>query len=200
MTCLRGHTMKDNKFFSPSKIENMSISAIRKEYSRLRSIANKRIQRLESQGLYRGNVKFPTIKEITESARSTISSKLADVSKFLRSDRTTVSGTKAYMRDFAEQMESKGYGDLVDSPEKIFKMIEYMESLREKYTDKLFDSGDALDVLQQGQRLNIPPDKLAENFDVFASNIEALENVKPSKNGAEFSQRRINNLIKKWSI
>lgn len=178
----------------------MTNSAIRNAYSRLRSIANKRIQRLESQGLNRGNVKFPTIKEITESERSTIGSKLADVSKFLRSDRTTVSGTKAYMRDFAEQMESKGYGDLVDSSEKIFKMIEYMELLREKYTDKLFDSGDALDVLQQGQRLNIPPDKLAENFDVFASNIEALEKVKPSKNGVEFSQRRINNLIKKWSI
>ena len=60
--------MKDNKFFSPSKIENMTNSAIRKEYSRLRSIANKRIQRLESQGLNRGNVKFPTIKEITESS------------------------------------------------------------------------------------------------------------------------------------
>lgn len=188
-----------DKFFTPSEIGSMSAAEIRKAYSRLRSIANKRIGRLEQQGLDRGYSKFPTIKEISGSSRMNVGSVLADVSRFIRSDRTTVTGAKKFLSDFREQMQVHGYGSLVDTVEKAYKMMDYMEQLRERYSDKLFDSGDALDVLEQGERLNIPTDKLIENYDLFASNLESMEKVKPSKEGKEFSQRRINTLIKRWS-
>lgn len=186
------------KLFNPSQIRNMGSSAINKAYSELRSIANKRIQRMSEQGLGRSKTKFPTIKEITETGKSSIQSALADVSKFLRSERTTVRGEKKFINDFQQTMTERGYGDLVQSREDIYNMLDYMDYLREQYSDKLFDSGDALDVLQEGQRLNIPPEKLKENYDIFASNLDKLEKLKPSPKGKEFSQRRINNFIKKW--
>ena len=95
-------------------------------------------------------------------------------------------------------MIEKGYSDLVSTNEDIYNMIDYMDYLREQYGEKLFDSGDALDVLQEGQRLNIPPEKLRENYDLFASNIDKMEKLRKSPGGREFSQARINKLIKKW--
>ena len=189
--------MKD--LFTPSKISKMKPADINKEYSRLRTIANKRIARLSAQGLNRGHIPFATIQQIKESSKWDVGSQLAEVSRFLRSDRTTVSGVKRYMRDFQEQMQERGYGDLVSTPEGIWNMIDYMEALRERHSEKIFDSGDALDVLQEGQRLKIPVEKLVENYEHFATNLSQMEQLKPSKNGKEFSQRRINNLIKKWS-
>lgn len=187
------------KLFNPMQIQKMSMSEIHKEYSRLRLIANKRIGRLQAQGLGMQENKFPTIKSIKESKRMNISSQLADVSKFLRSERTTVTGEKKFLNDFASQMADNGYGDLVTNVTDIYNLIAFMEQMREQYSDKVFDSGDALDVLQQAQRLNIPYDKVAKYFDKFANNLDKLEQVMPSRSGAEFSQRRINNLIKKWS-
>ena len=103
------------------------------------------------------------------------------------------------MKDFRETMTEKGYGDLVETNEDLMQMIDYMDYLREKYSEKLFDSGDALDVLQEGQRLNIPMDKLKENYDLFASNLNKIEKLRISPGGKEFSQSRIDKLIKKWS-
>lgn len=187
------------ELFTPSQVRKLSDKAARAAYSELRSIANKRIQRKNKQGLGRSSTLFPTIQQITESSFSTIQSALADVSKFLKSPRTTVSGEKKFLADFKETMIEKGYADLVETQEEIYNMIDYMEYLREQYSDKLFDSGDALDVLQEGERLNIKLEDLKANYEVFASNLEAMEKLRPSPKGAQFSQRRISNFIKKWS-
>lgn len=187
------------EFLRQSQIRTASDSTLRKMYSEFRSVANKRIQRLNQAGLGSSRAMFPTIQQIKETDKIDMGSALADVQKFLKSSRTTVSGVKRFMKDFRETMTEKGYGDLVQTNEDVNQMIEYMDYLREIYSEKLFDSGDALDVLQQGQRLNIPPDKLRENYDLFASNLEKMEKLRRSPGGKEFSQSRIDKLIKKWS-
>ena len=187
------------EFLKQSQIRTASDATLRKMYSEFRSVANKRIQRLNAAGLRKSKTLFPTIQQIKETDKIDMGSALADVQKFLRSSRTTVSGQKRFMKEFKETMIEKGYGDLVETNEDINEMIDYMDYLREQYSEKLFDSGDALDVLQQGQRLNIPADKLKENFDLFASNLDRMEKLRRSPGGTEFSQARIDKLIKKWS-
>lgn len=187
------------KTYFPWQIERMSNAELRKEYSRLRSIANKRVIRLREQELGRYVTKFPTLAEIQSNKKVSLSSMLADVSYFLRSERTTVSGEKRFIRDFAEKMRHDGYGDLVKSLADIYNLIDFMEDMREDYSDKVFDSGDALDVLQQAQRLNIPFDKIAEKYEDFATHLEELEKIKPSKKGVGLTQEEIDELIDKWS-
>ena len=193
--------MKNHKLYSPYQISNMSESAIRKAYSELRSIANKRLGRLEKQGLgmtARTGYKFPTIKSIEESSKATIASELADVSKFLRDPRTTVTGEKEFLKNFQEMMTDKGYGDLAQTPDQIYQTLRFLDDVRERHENDLIPSGDALDALQQGQRLKIPYEKLLENIDLFVQHLDDLENVQPTKGGRTFSQRRLNALIKKW--
>lgn len=190
------------KLYSPFQISIMSESDIRKAYSELRSIANKRLARLENQGLgmtARNGYKFPTIRNIEESSKATIASELADVSKFLRDPRTTVTGEKQFLNNFREMMTEKGYSDLVDTPDDIYKTLQFMEEIRDTNNNRLLPSGDVLDVLQHAERLKIPTEKLKDNIDIFVQHLDDLEDVKPTKGGRTFSSQRLNALMRKWT-
>ena len=191
-----------SKLYTPYQIEKMSDAAINKAYSQLRSIANKRLQRMQEQGLgkrAREGFRFPTIKEVQESSKWSMESQLADVSRFLRSERTTVTGEKRFLNEFVEQMQEKGYGDLVKSYDDIYNTIEFMEQMREQYSDKIFDSGDALDAYQHAQALGIPKEKIKDNIELFISHVDEFTNIQPNRNGKPIGQKRLNNLIKKWT-
>ena len=189
------------KLYTPSQIGKLSDAEIRRAYSELRSVANKRLQRLEKSGLNiesRKGYRFPTIQQVQESSKSTLSSELADVSKFLSSERTTVKGAKKYLSEFRKTMREYGYDDLVESDEDILNTIEFLDEMHDIYEDKLYSSGDLLDVLQEVERLNIPHDMLKQNMDLFIAHIDELEKVKPTKGGRTFSKSRLNALIKRW--
>lgn len=194
--------MKKPKLFTPYQLASMTDAAIRKEYSKLRSIANKRLGRLQAQGLgksARSGYRFPTIKDIESSSRATVASELADVSRFLRDPRTTVTGEKSFLKNFKEMMSEKGYADLVETPDDVYKVLEFLEEIREENNNKVLPSGDALDALQHAQRLKIPMDRFKENIDLFVQHLDDLENVQPTKGGRKFSTQRLNALIRKWT-
>ena len=191
---------KSYERFTPYKIQKMSESQIRREYSKLRSIANKRLSRMSKLNIgmkAREGFRFPTIKEIEGSIYS-VGSMLADVSKWVSDYRSSVTGEKQFLNDFQEMFTEKGYGDLVETPEQIYTTIKFLESIREDYNDQLLPSGDALDALQQAERLKIPHEVLLENIDLFVEHLDDLENVQPTKGGRTFSSRRLNALIRKW--
>ena len=191
----------NNKLYNPYQISKMSDAEIRAAYSRLRSVANKRLNRLQQQNLgmtARTGYRFPTIKQVEGSSKSTIASELADVSKFLKDERTTVSGEKKFLKGFQEMMIDKGYGELVETADDAYRTIEFLEDLRELHKDKLLPSGDALDALAEAERLNMSKDKLMDNLEIFVDHLEDLRSVRPSKGGRTFSNKRINNLLKKW--
>ena len=96
-------------------------------------------------------------------------------------------------------MTEKGYGDLVETPEEIYNVLDFMEEIRETNNNKILPSGDALDALQQAQRLKIPIEKFKENIDLFVQHLDELEDVKPTKGGRKFSSQRLNALIRKWT-
>lgn len=191
---------KSYERFTPYKIRKMTESQIRSEYSKLRSVANKRLARMEKLNIgmkAREGFRFPTIKEI-ESGIFSVGSMLADVSKWVSDYRSSVTGEKQFLNDFQEMFTEKGYGDLVETPEQIYTTIKFLETIREDYNDQLLPSGDALDALQQAERLKISHEKLLENIDLFVAHLDDLENVQPTKGGRTFSSRRLNALIRKW--
>ena len=192
---------KSYERYTPYKMKRMSEKEIRKEYSRLRAVANKRLERLDIQNLglkAMTGFRYPTIASIEKAGISNVRSALADVSSWLNDYRSSVTGEKKFLNDFREMFIEKGYGSLVVTPEQIYNTIRFLESIREDYNDQLLPSGDALDALQQAQRLKIPTDKLIENIDLFVAHLDDLENVQPTKGGKTFSSRRLNALIKKW--
>lgn len=194
--------------YTPYNMGSMTEKQIHAEYSRLRSVANKRLQRLEKAGIGKralSGYQFPTIAQIESSSKSTVSSELASVSRWLSDYRSTITGEKQFLSEFREMMQDKGYGDLVKTPEDIYKVVDLLDDLRERHKNDLlrYRSGltdqDIFEALQQAQRLRIPVDALKKNIELFVANMDALEKVQPTKGGRTFGSNRINALIRKWT-
>lgn len=199
---------KKYDIYTPYKMESMTEAQIRSEYSKLRSVANKRLQRLDSAGIGMRAIsgyRFPTISQIESSSRDTVASELANVSRWLGDYRSTLTGERQFISEFKEMMQSKGYGSLVETPEDVYKVVGLLDDLREKYKNDLlrYRSGltdkDIFDALQQAQRLNMPIDALKQNIELFVANMDALEKVQPTKGGRTFSSSRVNALVRKWT-
>lgn len=199
---------KKYDIYTPYKMESMTEAQIRAEYSKLRSVANKRLQRLDSAGIGMkalSGYRFPTIYQIQSSSKDTVASELANVSRWLGDYRSTITGEKQFIAEFQEMMRGKKYGSLVETPEDVYKVIGLLDDLREKYKNDLlrYRSGltdkDIFDALQQAQRLNMPVEALKQNIELFVANMDALEKVQPTKGGRTFSSSRINALVRKWT-
>ena len=199
---------KKYDIYTPYKMESMSEAQIRAEYSKLRSVANKRLQRLDSAGIGMralSGYRFPTIAQIESSSKDTVASELANVSRWLGDYRSTITGERQFISEFKEMMQSKGYGSLVETPEDVYKVVGLLDDLREKYKNDLlrYRSGltdkDIYDALQQAQRLNMPVEALKQNIELFVANMDALEKVQPTKGGRTFSSSRVNALVRKWT-
>ena len=199
---------KKYDIYTPYKMESMTEAQIRAEYSKLRSVANKRLQRLDSAGIGMralSGYRFPTIAQIESSSKATVASELANVSRWLGDYRSTLTGERQFISEFQEMMRSKDYGSLVETPEDVYKVISLLDDLREKYKNDLlrYRSGltdkDIFDALQQAQRLKMPIEALKENIELFVANMDALEKVQPTKGGRTFGSNRINSLVRKWT-
>lgn len=198
---------KKYDIYTPYKMESMTEAQIRAEYSKLRSVANKRLQRLGSAGIGMKALtgyRFPTIAQIESSSKDTVAAELASVSRWLGDYRSTITGERQFISEFREMMQSKGYGSLVETSEDVYKVVGLLDDLREKHKNELlkYRSGltdqDIFDALQQAQRLRIPIEALKNNIELFVANMGALEKVQPTKGGRTFGSNRINALIRKW--
>ena len=199
---------KKYDIYTPYKMESMTEAQIRAEYSKLRSVANKRLQRLGSAGIGMralSGYRFPTIAQIQSSSKSTVASELANVSRWLGDYRSTITGEKQFISEFQEMMRGKGYGDLVKTFADVYKVVGLLDDLREKHKNELlkYRSGltdqDIFDALQQAQRLRMPIEALKQNIELFVANMDALEKVQPTKGGRTFSSSRVNALVRKWT-
>ena len=165
------------KLYSPYQIERMTNKEIRSEYSKLRSVANKRLRRLWLAGLGSyGLFTFPIIKGRSDQQ---IATWLAAVSRFLRDKRTTIKGEREFVNNELEMLHDMGYKFI--TRENFYDFTKFMDSMRDQVGGKIFDSGDAADVFNEGQRLKIPADVLKMNFDYFAENLSAMEKIEPIK-------------------
>lgn len=189
------------KLFTPYQIHKMTSGAVNKAYSAMRSIANKRLQRMEAQGLgmrAREGFRFPTIKQIQESSKDTVSAALADVSKWLSQPQSTIRGERQKIAEFRESMAEMGYSDLTTTIDDTYRLMQYLEDLREQYSNDLYDSGDALDVYQHAQDLGISPEEFEKNMNLFYENHNAFLSIPVNKNGRAIGAKRLHNTINKW--
>ena len=111
--------------YSPQQLRKMSDADLRKEYSRLRKVANKRIDRMEKAGFgdskevkYNAGV-YVTLKEV-ESRRELVML-TSRVSKFLAAQRSTVTGQRTTIKRTVATWNRKGvnvtaanYGKFID--------------------------------------------------------------------------------------
>lgn len=200
----------DVNWYTPSEIKAKLEAGgalekeVRKEYTRLRDISQKRLKRLAAAGysntdVYQKNVHhYPKLKDIK--TKSELAQRLSDLSRFVGSTQSTVTGIKAREQKTLESLRESGYTFVNESNLKDFG--DFMEQYRDQLLDMDYDSGDAAELYRIVEKHGLDPDKVAEDFEFYLDNLEKAAELKRSRSSTgntEKFKKRLEKKIKKGS-
>lgn len=125
---------------------------MRKEYSNLRALMNKRIGRAKASGYMENYGYFPKLKDIPN--RQALALQLSQARKLYENPITTASGRRAREESTIEALNERGFEGINRKNFKLFK--EFMNRMTEKYTvitpdgkKKLYDSDKAVEAFEE---------------------------------------------------
>ena len=178
----------------------LELSEARAEYSRLRSAAVKRLQRLsgtegERYSAFRmyGKEGFPSLSK--KASASEVGRALADVYHFLEMKTSSIGSIRSAQRDAIKTLNDHGYGFI--NKGNIREFGEFMEAARQQkvVSDNRGGSPVIVELYETVKRLQIPPEQVQRNFARWLSKrkeLEAIPTPKPGeKNTTDSIQARL---------
>ena len=156
---------------------------VRKEYTRLRDISQKRLKRLAAAGytnteVYQRNYRhYPKLKDIK--SKSELAQRLSDLSRFVASSQSTVKGIKEREKKVLKTLKKSGYKYVNES--NLSDFGEFMEYYRDAMYDMEYDSGDSADLYMVVEKNKLDPEKVKEDFDFWLENIEDAKKIRKAK-------------------
>ena len=181
---------------TPYALENSGISAreLRKLYTELRDIANKRIKRAQNAGygqelvIRQGAKKIPKISEIRSEAE--LRYRIGETAMFLENPYSTISGIRRLEDKKLGTLRSHGYDFVNES--NLADFGRFMEWVRANYSDKIYDSDVVTKLYKTATLGNFTVRALKKMFDEYMDNIEAFTGVveeNPGKTAAWYRKR-----------
>lgn len=176
---------------------------MRAEYSRLRSIAVKRLANLKKAGYVEDNFykynanRYAPLADIKNEKQ--LMQKLSDIANFLSSRKSIVRERRKKEADILERMHKNGL-DFVNE-DNLQRFGEFMEAFRQEKIDSLFSSDQAADLFDIAIEKRISFDALQKNFEEFLGQEEKISKIKRRKSSKPMSaselRRRLKNADKK---
>lgn len=170
----------------------LTIKEARAEYSRLRSAAVKRLQRLsgtegERYSAFRmyGKEGFPSLTK--NASASEVGRALADVYHFLEMKTSSIGSIRASQRDAIKTLNERGY-DFINKGN-IREFGEFMESARQQKVVSSNRGGSPVivELYETAKRLSLPPEKIQSNFSEWLRKKKQLEEMPTPKPGEKTS-------------
>lgn len=170
----------------------LEMSEARAEYSRLRSAAVKRLQRLsgtegEHYSAFRmyGKEGFPSLPK--NASASEVGRALADVYHFLGMKTSSIGSIRASQRNAIKTLNERGY-DFINKGN-IREFGEFMEAARQQKvaSDNRGGSPVIAELYETVKRLQIPPEQVQRRFSYWLSKRKELEAMPAPKPGTKIS-------------
>ena len=174
--------------YTPQGSQELSEKQIRQEYSRLRSIARKRLERFEgtewtTTQIYKYNKQgYKPLKEI-KSIRE-LRYELRDVARFIDSTRSSVSGLKQERTQAVETLNDRGYDFVTKKNHGEF--IEFMEFVRQSNLGRLYDSERVADQFEEYEKEDKTKEEMREAFKQWSKDQKQQSKIKnKNKKGSD---------------
>lgn len=191
----------EDDWYTPTSILTQikigDLKKVRKEYTRLRDIAQKRLKRLEAADMgdtqaYLKNVHhYPKLKDIK--TKYELAGRLSDLSRFIKAEASTVSGQRQIRAKTINTLHEHGYDFVNDT--NIVDFGRFMEEYRkQKLEDMGYDSGDAAETYSVVVKHELDPEEVKKDFEFWLENLataKTLRRSKASKGSAERIKKRI---------
>ena len=168
----------------------LEMSEARAEYSRLRSAAVKRLQRLagtegERYTAFRmyGKDGFPSLPK--NATASEVGRALADVYHFLEMKTSSIGSIRASQRNAIKTLNERGYGFI--NKGNIREFGEFMEAARQQKVASNNRGGSPVivELYETVKRLQIPPEQVQRRFALWLSKRKELEEMPTPKPGTK---------------
>lgn len=163
-------------------MQQMTEQEARREYSRLRAIAVKRMQRLEESGLskssyqyQRRSMGFPTLKELAANGglnTKQFAREFAALATFITAKTSTVTGVREQQRKARETFEARG---IVLNDEQWARFGDFMAEYRAIYGRKHRGSEAAVDLFHTIEKAGIETSAILNDFYKWYENAGEVE-------------------------
>lgn len=155
--------------YTPQKAKKeLSYKEARAEYSRLRSIALKRLSRFEGTEYSGAEItrryrpeSFPRLSDIGGDSTA-VALLLSDVYRFLLLKGSTVTGQREIRDKTIETLHRRGY--MFVNAGNYQSFVSYLEKARAQSIARFFDSVRAAELFEEYDGMELSPDKAAEEF------------------------------------
>lgn len=179
--------LSDYGVLSLLQVSRMPKAHVRKIYSELRSVANKRISRLadsefsNTQTYLENKAGFPKLKEISDKELIHI---LPDLTKFVYGS-TTVSAMRLKAKHGAEDLHDARYHGIFDfvTPENFFNVIDMLNYYHSRGLAKLYGSDAVIKLANEVVKKFNNPSEVYKHFEFWMSNVDSLSVTDVTKTG-----------------
>lgn len=163
--------------YQPGMSENMfSDREARREYARLRKVANRRIARLEKAGY--GGSRLMTrygggFESLRGASAAAVREKLWEVASFLEKKTSSVTGQRAAKRKFVDTMQSLGYDINMKNADAYGR---FMDAVSRHYGSKqAYDSEQMYKIFKGAEKSKrVTPTEVAKNIDYWVEHMDQL--------------------------
>ena len=185
------------KLFKQAEINEFDPGKARKEYQRLRRIAAQRIGRLEKNERLDYLEDIPDLPFSRDMNNTELYKALAEVNRFLKNPFTLVNQIKSFESYMIKQFKQAGYTFV--NKFNIRQVNKALGEMKKLIGDKSFDSDEALEYLEEVERLNISYDDFFKNIEKYMNfSPEDLANLDPVKTGRAMKLADVKRKIKAY--
>ena len=167
--------------YNYEELKQMPVKDLRREYSRLRDVAHKRLQRLaasdvtrKSQTYLRYRNTFTELKNIKKTQVSRLSKKLSDLYNFLNLETSTLTGYKANSAKIIAGLQKKGY-DYIKTDKDLRNFGDYMDLNRALKDNGKYDSKRVGDMMEETEKKGISPKEVQKDFEYWMDNFQKID-------------------------
>ena len=183
--------------------QRYSAKELRAEYTRLRNIANARLERLgrsefaDSQVYLTHADRYPSIKEFGESKqdRRAIVMGLSELAGFVSAEGSSVRGLQRIRARTIETLHERGYTFVNKKNFKEF--ADWMEESRIKKLNKIYDSERVAELYTIAKKHEMNLKQVRKDFELYLKKIGALKKMKMPKHGKKVNMKKLKEALLK---
>ena len=197
------------RLFKQAELGQMTAAEMRREYSRLRKEALRRLAILKRENVLSYLDDVPAITTARGKTDMEVYRELREINYFLKNPFTKISWVKKFEAQMVETLKTQGNYNIKLKDIRAFN--EFMGLMKEYYGEALFDSDRSAEAFEENlynpekikelfeeiDRLNIdiPQEEIADRLNYMLTNLKTIKKIKPVKNNKEMSAKELKKRI-----
>ena len=159
--------------YNPQNIREMTDAQIRKAYSEVRSIARKRIQRMQHSEFADTDIANKEFKPVKQLTPSELRQGLLDVSVFVRDPRSKLNYHRNIISKTLDTLQSHGYEIPADN---LKQFGDFMEYVRDRWKGRKMPPSDLVaSIYEKASRKGISAKTLMREFKSYLDEEESMD-------------------------